>query len=71
MVREIKALWIVPQKIAKHVDHQNHRADEIQCSSNDGVPIALGETLIRSQRRDIDIHRDRNTNKLDESAGFH
>jgi hypothetical protein len=40
-VTQGKALGIVSEEVAKHIDHKHHRADGIQGCSSDGVPEAL------------------------------
>ena len=47
---------IMPKVIAEHIYHQKHRADEIQHSGNDSVPVSLRIAFVWCRGRSIDLH---------------
>lgn len=49
-------LRIMAKKVPQHIHHQDHRRDEIENGSNDGVPEALAVGLFRSVGRHVLVH---------------
>ncbi len=47
---------IMPEEIAKHIDHEDHRAKEVQYSSYNSMPKTLRISLLRSDWRSVFIH---------------
>jgi len=52
------------KEVSQHVDHEKHRANEIQGRGDHGVPKALRIRLLWSDGRYIDIHAYGDSNKL-------
>ena len=61
-------LRIMAKKVAQHVQHQNHRGDEVKNGSNDCMPEALAIGLFWSVRRHVFVHRCGDSDELALSA---
>ncbi len=56
MVRKRKMSWVVTQKVAEHVAHQERRAQPIDDGRHHGIPVTLGIGLGGRNRRHMDVH---------------
>ena len=61
-------LRIMAKKVPQHVQHQNHRRDEVKDSSNDCMPEALAIGLFWSMGRHVFVHRCGDSDELALSA---
>lgn len=44
------------EEVAQHVDHEDHRADEVEYGGYNGVPVALSVGLVGSVWRSVNLH---------------
>jgi len=59
-------LGIVTEKVAPHVDHEDHRIEHIQGGSNDGMPESLRVDLAWARRH---IYRHASCNANQDAGG--
>lgn len=64
VVIELKFLRVMAKQAAEHVDHKEHRQDEVQAGSAEAVPETLGVRLIWTDRRYVSVHRCEGRNEL-------
>jgi hypothetical protein len=57
-------LGVVTEEVAKHIHHEDHRADQVEHSCNNGMPEALRVRLTRPNRRGMSIESHSNSDEL-------